>query len=284
MSLNFTLNKENNMCTDCEVDTKTKIHPFETAGLGKAPFHFIGMDRKNSSCQYCGTAIMYRFFIQSSDGKKHFVGSDCIAKTDTGTLSRVVDAEVKKMRKLQAQERQKKNIIKKQVVTADKILKGTFPFGKYFGQNISDIAKTDLEYLIWSYKNITTGPVGDALKTVLGPIVQPVLDARNQESFDKAYALATQDQQSQHVGVVGEKIEFTATVEYKVVMNPVCYGAPCSILHSLRTANGNVFVAYYSGQEIFEKGQTYTFKATVKGHKEYKGVLQTQVTRIKLVK
>lgn len=75
-----------------------KIHPFEEAGLGKAPFRCIGVERRvgpikcadgseigspgqpMGSCDYCGTGIADCFTIQSGDGKRFIVGCDCVAK------------------------------------------------------------------------------------------------------------------------------------------------------------------------------------------------------------
>jgi len=74
------------------------LHLFERAGLGKAPFKFVGMSEKRfpngdgtfkpgGSCDYCGTGILYEFHLRSADGKTFKVGCDCIEKAgDTGVL------------------------------------------------------------------------------------------------------------------------------------------------------------------------------------------------------
>lgn len=79
------------------------VHKFEKAGLGKAPFKFIGCERKvyqahhgapcqpGGSCDYCGTAITYFFWCKSSDGKTFKVGCDCIFKVGDVGLKREVD-------------------------------------------------------------------------------------------------------------------------------------------------------------------------------------------------
>jgi vacuolar-type H+-ATPase subunit E/Vma4 len=59
----------------------TNLHPFEKAGLGKAPFHCTGVTDAWSACQFCGTPIRYRFYIAGADGSTFYVGSDCVAKT-----------------------------------------------------------------------------------------------------------------------------------------------------------------------------------------------------------
>jgi hypothetical protein len=69
-----------------------KLHPFERAGLGKAPFRYIGSYESKyqacpgapiqpgSSCDYCGTGIMIVCRIKAADGKVFKVGSDCVGR------------------------------------------------------------------------------------------------------------------------------------------------------------------------------------------------------------
>jgi hypothetical protein len=75
--------------------TATKVHPFEAAGLGHAPFRFAGYSRAvfraapdapaqcGASCDFCGTGIMDVFNIRSADGRLFKVGSDCVRRTYT---------------------------------------------------------------------------------------------------------------------------------------------------------------------------------------------------------
>jgi hypothetical protein len=78
------------------------VHPFEKAGLGLAPFRYVGMvaqdieygrRRLNSrdeavsittapggTCDACGTYIVDMFRIRSADGVESKVGCDCILK------------------------------------------------------------------------------------------------------------------------------------------------------------------------------------------------------------
>lgn len=90
-----------------------QIHIFENAGLGKAPFHVVGMYSLPSKtlaeqnptaymnalrdmpqgvgcgmCAYCGHDLINNFIIQSSDNKKFVVGSECVNKAgDKGMVS-----------------------------------------------------------------------------------------------------------------------------------------------------------------------------------------------------
>ena len=84
------------------------IHKFELAGLGKAPFRFIGdyesrgpitnADGSQSgapgqpmgTCDYCMQGIAICCRIESADGKRFIVGSDCVLKTGDAGLKRKV--------------------------------------------------------------------------------------------------------------------------------------------------------------------------------------------------
>jgi len=91
--------------------TTEKEHVFETAGLGKAPFTFVGMyvsrgpirtelngvvcevgyaGQPMGTCEYCGNGIANCFQIKSADGKSFIVGSECVMKTgDNGLRAKV---------------------------------------------------------------------------------------------------------------------------------------------------------------------------------------------------
>jgi len=86
-------------------DNYDRIHVFEKAGLGKAPFKYIGASQLGSSCQFCGTGILYQFWVRSTDGKEFYVGSECIYKSGDSGLRRVVEQEVKKFKKTREDER-----------------------------------------------------------------------------------------------------------------------------------------------------------------------------------
>jgi hypothetical protein len=73
-------------------------HAFEIAGLGLAPFKFVGASenfitypdgttKAAGTCDYCGTGIRLECRIVSSDKKQSVVGCNCIEKVgDTGIL------------------------------------------------------------------------------------------------------------------------------------------------------------------------------------------------------
>ena len=103
------------------VATVVTVHPFERAGLGKAPFKCVGNHQSKfqacpgapvqpgSSCDFCGTGIMDVYVIRSADGKRFKVGCDCVAKTyrecatsDAQKLAAQVDAYRRKANRAKA--------------------------------------------------------------------------------------------------------------------------------------------------------------------------------------
>lgn len=82
-----------------------KVHVFERAGLGKYPYVLIDVVTKiyqgspGSSCAFCGTGIKNCYIIQSSDGLRFDIGSECIKKSDDKGLMRMASDAEKKMRR-----------------------------------------------------------------------------------------------------------------------------------------------------------------------------------------
>lgn len=98
-----------------------KPHPFEAAGLGKAPFHFLFV-RENvivhpglmhhvqpgGTCDYCSTGIRYEFHCQGADGQRFKVGCDCVSKLNW-EANREFIAQVESARlRVQREQRQAK--------------------------------------------------------------------------------------------------------------------------------------------------------------------------------
>jgi hypothetical protein len=96
-------------------------HPFEAAGLGKAPYRFAGVTREvfqaipgdpscpvqaGASCDYCPAAIMFAFWFVSSDGQRFKVGCDCFRKANVDPkLARQVDAAVARLERQKREQR-----------------------------------------------------------------------------------------------------------------------------------------------------------------------------------
>lgn len=61
----------------------SRIHPFQRAGLGFAPFRLLAVRRHAGGfCAYCGTLINHNFICADVDEREFAVGSDCIEKVN----------------------------------------------------------------------------------------------------------------------------------------------------------------------------------------------------------
>lgn len=87
-----------------------KVHVFEQAGLGKAPFAYVDYfqgkayadeftgSQDCTTCAYCYTSISACFRIKSSDGKEFIVGSTCVTKTGDKGLINLVKRAISKQK------------------------------------------------------------------------------------------------------------------------------------------------------------------------------------------
>ncbi len=80
--------------------TEATIHPFQTKGLGIAPFRFDELTTGKCRCDFCNTPIKNIYNIVSKDRKKFVVGSECIKKVADQDLIKVVKVHEKKRRQL----------------------------------------------------------------------------------------------------------------------------------------------------------------------------------------
>lgn len=94
------------------------LHPFEEAGLGHAPFRFVGFEVRKfspvpgitlpgSSCAYCGQAIVNCCTVRDADGRHFIVGPDCVRRTLEGvdtTLALDVRRALNDVRRAQREE------------------------------------------------------------------------------------------------------------------------------------------------------------------------------------
>lgn len=102
-------------------DASAPIHAFERAGLGKAPYTFLGHSREvyqaipgdpscpiqpAGSCDYCGQGIYDQFRFRSADGRTFKVGCDCVRRAGDAGMIKRVNAVVAKARTAQTHARQ----------------------------------------------------------------------------------------------------------------------------------------------------------------------------------
>lgn len=99
------------------------VHVFERAGLGKAPFRYVGSEEKRGpvtlpdgsqcgapgqpmgTCDYCAQGIALCCIIEDAEGKRFIVGSDCVRKTGDAGLRKQVNRHASELRKAREAER-----------------------------------------------------------------------------------------------------------------------------------------------------------------------------------
>lgn len=279
--------------------TETAIHCFEKAGLGKAGFRCTGVvsipsaslaernpDAYNNamamlprnlgigSCAYCGTAIMHNFIIESADGKRFVVGSDCVARTGDAGLAKEVKRERVMARKVIRDA--KRNLAKAEREAAWKAERAERA-AIFTVEHAALIARAEpfmhsdfIKSVIG--RGIDGGYVSEkALNAVTNAITAIEENIRMREN-------------SRHVGTVGKRETFNVRVHrINSYSRPsfAGYGHETVWIVTLRDANDNAIVVK-SPAFCPEKGETLTIKATVKAHDEYKGEKQTIVQRVKV--
>lgn len=163
-----------------KTDDTTRVgkHAFELAGLGKAPFRFVGMEEKiftvpggyskpGGSCDYCSTAIRFCCNVLSADGKRFKVGCDCIAKVgDEGLLKAYKRSP--EFRKHQAELRfakgQKDKAELAALIANQSVRLSALPHPRAFVDRETGIPMTMLDYATWMAKNCGMSGTGSVLR------------------------------------------------------------------------------------------------------------------------
>lgn len=162
-------------------------HVFERSGLGLAPFRFVGFSKMvyqacpdapiqpGTSCDYCGTGIMYVCHIKSADSKQFKVGCDCVNKTGEAGLIKAYKQSAE-YRKHQRDLRHAKDQVKTQELTEllDKtevqaVLKQYKHPSDYYAQK----GKTFLDYALFILKFGGASGRADILKGVRRRLYTP---------------------------------------------------------------------------------------------------------------
>jgi hypothetical protein len=260
-------------------------HPFEKAGLGKAPFSCTGVTenvfvvgdgttKAGGCCDYCGTGIRWEFWIKGSiAGAKQFkVGCDCVAKTGWG-IDRFLEVRAEHTRARRQAGAQKRRESRQAQLVAERAQKAAERIEAtqaWRDDNSALVARLAAyagtnEFLLSANQNIAQwGKLTD----------------RQLEAVESCFAVIDRQEfaraNSQFIGNVGDKVTMTITVERIIVLKSEFYGDNyITIAHD---EAGNVYT-YKGKTNIGAKGETNTIKASIKAHVEYKGVKQTVVQR-----
>lgn len=265
-------------------------HPFEKAGLGKAPFSCTGVSENvwdngdgttkgGGVCDYCGTGIRWEFWIKGSiAGAKQFkVGCDCVAKTGWG-IDRFLEVRAEHTRARRQAGAQKRRESRQAQLAAERALKDAQRFEATQVWRDSNSALVDR---LAAYEG-----TNEFLRSAHQNIVQwGKLTDRQLEAVESCFAVIDRQEfaraNSQHIGNVGEKIVLTITVERIIVLKSEFYGD--NYITIATDDKGNT-ITYKGKSEIGLKGETNTIKATVKEHTVYNGIKQTVVQRPKITK
>lgn len=165
------------------IETETAIHPFEKAGLGKAPFRYVGAVDQNpdsqgmvvigerngvrietkqgGTCDYCGLAIINMYRVCSADGRKFKVGCDCLKKVNI-INPETLKADIKKARDNKADDRiasARASLETETVRTALASMPHPAPWGQAKGL-------TMLDYVRWMMSNAGRSGRTDAAKII----------------------------------------------------------------------------------------------------------------------
>lgn len=166
-----------------KMTSESNLHPFEKAGLGKAPFRYVGMvcqevvgnervlngpdagimvtTKPGGTCDACGHAIVDMYGIESSDGVRSKVGCDCILKVskvspvaDQAKLAK--DVKVAKKAKTDARKVVEAERIKAaQARVSEAVSLAAEPHPYQWGR---EQGKTKADYVAWMFAN--TGHTG----------------------------------------------------------------------------------------------------------------------------
>jgi len=175
--------------------------------------------------------------------------------------------------KAEAAQRQRDLEFEQQIVEAKKVfentvLEGAFQTGKYLGRLVSDVAKVDIQYILW----LAEQPITKGIHTKFDINIQ----------IAKDYISNHEVRKPDYVGVIGEEIE----LELTLVSGYVTQGAFPSIIWTAQTDDGNIvkFFSVAKGFKTLKDGDRFKVKGTVKDHSEYRNQKNTLLNRPKIVK
>lgn len=276
------------------------IHCFEKAGLGKARFQCVGLysipspslaeknpDAYNNalammprglgcgSCAFCGTAIMHNFIIESADGKRFVVGSDCVARTgDAGLIKEVKRERVRIAKEAREVKRRMKRDEREALWAAERAARAA-DFIAMHGALI-ERAKPYLE---------ANGFIKDVVgRGIEGAFISDKALIAVTNAIDSIERTIRMRENSRHVGTVGKRETFTVRVDrINSFSRPsfAGYGNETVWIVTLRDVNDNAIVVK-STAFCPDKGAQLTIKATVKEHNVYRDEQQTIVQRVKV--
>ena len=256
----------------------SKLHPFQKAGLGVAPFKCVGVStnwyvtaggahrQPGGTCDYCGTGILYEYKIVSSDGKQFVVGSRCVEKTAAevdGFKQTQKDFEARRreaVRKAKQAERQaefEKKAAERRAGFEEanpglyKELQAKGEANGFFRNMVASIDK-------W----------GSLTENQLAAVKRILSEQKEREAVEAS---------SEFVGTVGQRVSGAFTILMVMTSRSRFYPFPTNYFYVMKDGNGNLFV-YRGSVYLGDKGDGVTAEFKVKEHAVYKEAKQTVVS------
>lgn len=265
--------------TDAAPET-VRSHPWEKAGLGRAPFRFVMMTKapgKGDGCHYCGTGIVYLFHCVSSDGRKFHVGCDCIARCHLPAETIVVAAK----RAL----KEHKSAARREGVTARRKAEREERQARWAAEREANLARLATDPLYLRIKAVVGVATRDDANGFLvdmrdnmerwGHLTekQEAATVRVLDRIEQAPALKAA---SRWLGEVGDRVTLTATVEFsRCIYRGQWYGDPDRYLNKLRTDDGAVVTWF--GARPLNVGDKLTGTARIGKCETYQDEKQTVI-------
>ena len=267
-------------------------HPFEKAGLGKAPFSCThvsqnlfylpdGTCKAGGCCDYCGTGIRWEFWIKGSiAGAKQFkVGCDCVAKTGWGIEGfEKVRTDNAKVRRQEGAEKRAEKRREERKAWIDE-------------QHANRAVERAEATKVWREANSALAARFDGYTGANSFMISMIerlgywgtLSIKQTEAAESFFAALDRAEvarlTSKHIGNIGDKVTLTITVE-RIVVLETSFGR--NYITIAVDQNGNT-LTYKGLIDIGAKGDTTTIKATIKDHTVYNDVQQTIIQRPKVL-
>jgi hypothetical protein len=258
----------------------TNLHPFERAGLGKAPFRCYGVvenwysagpghKQPGGSCDYCGTGIAYEYLIRGSDEREFKVGCDCVRKTG---------AQVAGFREQRLQLAHGKREARRKEQFEERRARWAREDAERAG--VFQLDSTNRSLVTW-LEQTPEGATGFRAEMLATMRHRGFLTDRQRDAARGMMARqAERDrvrERSAHVGVVGKPVRLEFRIEHTHSFES-SFGWPRKMVHINILRSGDDVVVY-KGNQLGDRGERLSATFTVKEHGERDGVRQTIVAR-----
>jgi hypothetical protein len=176
---------------DNAVTEAAKIHPFERAGLGQAPFRLVGvrdtaagagvdglvrvgttadgfdlLTTPGGTCAYCGTSIVVLCDVASADGQRFHVGTDCAEKACGPKLVAAVKSATLKLDRAKRQARAASKLETLNALLADEAVQAKLATLPHPTAWRAAAGGTLLDYAVWMSQAAGAAGIAKLLKLI----------------------------------------------------------------------------------------------------------------------